>query len=242
MKTKIILLCLISFCGMAQTPVNKTVPVKAGQRINLNFDFPQLVKVSTWDKNEVQVTGTISINEGENDDAFQLELSSDAIEVEVSGKMHDLNKLPHRVTVWNTEGTKMIFKSEAEYKKYRRESGLSFNRMNNGPDIDIVLEIKVPKNVFTKVHSTYGVVEVTNFTGPLNAESTYGAVDAALTEKAVGDLRAVTNYGDIYTNFDSKFSGGELGDFHTMVSVKPGNGPSYSFESKYGNVYLRKAL
>lgn len=226
---------------MAQTQVNQTVPVKSGQRINLNFDFPQLVKVSTWDKNEIQVTGIVSINEGENDDAFKIDISSDATEVEVSGKIYNLNKLPHRVTVWSN-GTKMIFKSEADYKKYRKESGADFNRMNHGPDIDIALEIKVPKNVFTKVHSTYGVLEIANFNGPLNAESTYGAVDASLSEKSIGDLRAETNYGEIYTNFDSKFSGGESGDFHTVVSSKPGSGPSYSFESKYGNVYLRKAL
>jgi hypothetical protein len=72
-------------------------------------------------------------------------------------------------------------------------------------------------------------------------------------EAAIGDALVVMtnkryliegqgNYGNIYTNFDFKFSGGEYGDFHTVVNAKPGNGPRYSFESKYGNVYLRKAL
>ena len=114
--------------------------------------------------------------------------------------------------------------------------------MNWGTDFDIFLVIRVPKNVETKVLSTYGTIEIKDFTGPLVAESTYGGVDAALTEKLVGDLKAEVNYGDIYTNFDFKFSGGELGDFHTVVNAKPGNGPRYSFESKYGNVYLRKSL
>ncbi len=63
-----------------------------------------------------------------------------------------------------------------------------------------------------------------------------------LLKKLVGDLKAEVNYGDIYTNFETKFTGNEFGDFHTVVSVKPGNGPRYTFESKYGNVYLRKAL
>jgi hypothetical protein len=136
----------------------------------------------------------------------------------------------------------MTFRSEADFRKYRKENGIEFNNMNNGPDIDIFIDIKVPKNVFTKIHSEYGTVEIKNFLGPLSADSTYGAVDAALTEKSIGDLKAETNYGDIYSNFDTKFSGGEDGDFHTVVSMKSGAGPSYSFESKYGNVYLRKAL
>jgi len=170
-----------------------------------------------------------------------LDVTSTGNIVEVDGKIHGMKSLPHRVTVWH-KGTKMTFKSEAEFKQYRRENGLEFNMMNNGPDIDIFIEIKVPKNVFTKVHSEYGTIEIKNFLGPLQAESTYGAVDAALVEKSIGELKAETNYGDIYTNFDSKFSGGEVGDFHTVVSAKPGSGSSYSFESKYGNVYLRKAM
>jgi len=94
----------------------------------------------------------------------------------------------------------------------------------------------------TNILSTYGTIEIKNFNGPLVAESTYGGVDAALSEKLIGDLRVETGYGQFYTNFDFKFSGDELGDFHSVVNAKPGKGPSYSFESKYGNVYLRKAM
>jgi hypothetical protein len=63
---------------------------------------------------------------------------------------------------------------------------------------------------------------------------------AALLERNVGELKAETNFGQIYTNLDIKLSGSEFEDFHTVVSAKPGSGPRYSFESKYGNVYLRK--
>ncbi len=114
--------------------------------------------------------------------------------------------------------------------------------MSWGTDIDIFLEIKVPKNIETKILSVYGTIEVKDFSGPLIAESTYGGVDAALTEKLVGDLKATTDYGQIFTNLDFKINGGEFENFHTVVSAKPGKGPRYSFESKYGNVYLRKSL
>ena len=135
-----------------------------------------------------------------------------------------------------------MFKTKADYKKYADEHGRDYNTMNWGTEMNIFLVIKVPKNVETKVLSTYGTIEIKDFTGPLVAESTYGGVDAALTEKLIGDLKAETNYGQIYTNFDFKFSGNEFDDFHTVVNAKPGNGPRYSFESKYGNVYLRKSL
>jgi hypothetical protein len=108
-------------------------------------------------------------------------------------------------------------------------------------DMDITLEIKVPQNIETRVESVYGMVEVKQFTGPLTVEATYGGIDAALLEKNTGDLVAETNFGQIYSNLDVKFGGQNVQekDFHTYVSAKPGIGPRFSFESKYGNVYLR---
>jgi hypothetical protein len=241
MKAIIFALLLISFSGIAQTTLNKSIALQPGQKINMSFDFPELIKVTTWDKNEILITGSVSINGGENDEAFKLDITSNTNVVNVEGEIHGLKSLPHRVTVWH-KGSKLMFKSEAEYKQYRREHNIEFSNINNGPDIDIFIEIKVPKNIFTKVHSEYGTVEIKNFFGPLNVESTYGKVDAAMDEKSIGELTATTNYGEIYTNFTAKFKGVEERDFHTVVSAKPGTGPSYSFESKYGNVYLRKAL
>jgi hypothetical protein len=235
------LLVMINEKDFAQTEINKTIALQPGQTISMHFDYPELIKVSTWDKNEISITGSVSINGGENDDAFLLESSSTAGEVEITGEIKSIKNLPHRITVWHN-GQKMMFKSKADYRKYAEEHGRDYNNMNWGPDIDIFLVIKVPKNAETKVLSTYGTIEIKNFNGPLTAESTYGGVDAALAEKSVGDLKAETNYGEIYTNLDTKFNGDLFGDFHTVVSAKPGSGPRYSFESKYGNVYLRKAL
>ncbi|MBK8279625.1 MAG: hypothetical protein IPK94_05665 [Saprospiraceae bacterium] len=50
--------------SLAQTQINKSIPVASGQKVNLHFDYPQLIKVSSWDKNEVLITGTVSINGG----------------------------------------------------------------------------------------------------------------------------------------------------------------------------------
>jgi hypothetical protein len=242
MKTKLLFPCLLlSVVTLAQTPINKTIAVQPGQKIRMEFDYPELIKVTTWSKNEILVTGEVSINGGENDDAFSLESSTSGNEVSITGEIRNLKNLPHRVTIWH-DGQKISFKSKADYRKYAEEHGRNYESMNYGTDMDIFLEVKVPENMVTNIHSTYGTIEIKNFTGPLTAESTYGGVDAALTEKLIGDLRVETSYGTFYTNFDFKFSGDELGDFHSIVNAKPGKGPSYSFESKYGNVYLRKAL
>jgi hypothetical protein len=242
MKTKLILPFLLIGTGLAaQTPINKSIPVQSGQKIDMHFDYPELIRVSTWGKNEISIQGSVSINSGENDDAFELITSSAGNTVIVRNEIHNLKDLPKRITI-NRDGQKMVFKTKADYKKYADQNGKDYNMMSCGVDMDILLEIKVPRNVETRVESVYGMVEVREFTGPLTVEATYGGVDAALAERSTGELIAETNYGHIYTNLELKFSSDNVQekDFHTFVSAKPGSGPRYSFESKYGNVYLRK--
>jgi hypothetical protein len=233
----------IQTCADAQTKLNKTIPVQSGQKIKMHFDYPELVRVSTWDRNEIVVEGIVSINNGENDDAFIFENEVVGGAVELRSYIKDLKSLPQRITIVR-DGQKIMFRDKAELKKYQQEHGTGYNTMSWGADIDIHLEIKVPKNIETRVESVYGMVEIVNFAGPLTVEATYGGVDAALTEKATGEIVAETNYGEIFTNLDVKFSGEEFKnrDFHTYVTAKPGSGPKYSFESKYGNVYIRKAV
>lgn len=226
----------------AQTRIDKTIPVQGRQTVEMHFDYPELISVTTWDKDEISITGSVSINGGENDDTFVLESSAGGNVIKIDAAIRGLKSLPQRITV--TDGKKKImFRNKAELQKYQEVNGKVYNSMSWGPDIDISLEIKVPRNMQTNITSVYGLVEVTDFRGPLNVEATYGGVDASLTERSVGELTAETGFGQIYTNLDARFSdeGMKSRDFYTFVSASPGNGPRYRFESKYGNVYLRKA-
>jgi hypothetical protein len=234
---------LAPLTDFAQTQVNKSIAVSPGQSVLIHFDYPELIRVSTWDKNEVSIQGSVSINNGENDDAFELFTTSSGNTISVRNEIKNLKGLPQRYTI--VDGAqKMTFKNRAELKKYQEQNGRQFDVMSCGVDMEIILDIKVPRNVKTKVESVYGMVEIKDFAGPLDVEATYGGVDASLAERATGTITAQTNYGEIYTNLDAKF-GSEAAmhdkNFHTNVSAKPGSGPEYSFESKYGNVYIRKA-
>ena len=226
----------------AQTQLNKSIPVQPGQNIVIQFDYPELIRVSTWDKNEISIQGEVSINGGENDDAFVLENSTTGNTIKIQSEIREIKKLPQRITMYR-DGQKIMFRDKAELKKYQDEHGGGYNNMSWGPDIDIQLEIRIPRNMETHIKAVYGMVEVKDFTGPLTVEATYGGVDVALTEKSVGELSAETNYGQIYSNLDTKFGGQQVKneDFYMFVTAKPGSGPRYMFESKYGNVYLRKA-
>lgn len=226
----------------AQTQLNKVVPVKPGQSISMNFDYPELVKISTWDRNEISIQGTVSINNGENDEAFIIENSTNGNTLRLDAYIKDIKKLPELIVIVR-DGQKIILRDKEELKKYQQANGKGYNSMSFGPDIDIELVIRVPKNINTIVKAEYGLVEIENFEGPLEVTSTYGGVDAAISEASTGQIFAETNFGDIFTNLNAKFGGDDArnDDFHTAVSATPGKGPRYSFESKFGNVYIRRA-
>ncbi|MBL0745032.1 hypothetical protein [Chryseolinea lacunae] len=235
---------LLPLPDYAQTVVNKTVEAKPGQHVVMHFDYPELVRVSTWDKNEISIQSAVSINNGENDDAFEIFTSVSGNAISIRNEIKNMDKLPRRITI--VDGAqKIVFKDKEELRKYQQEKGsANYDRMSYGLEMKIKIEVKVPRNFETRVESVYGMVEVKDFTGPLTIDATYGGVDAALTERAAGEVEAETNYGEIYTNFDAKFGSGAFkqGDFHTHVVAKPGTGPKYSFDSKYGNVYIRKSV
>jgi len=231
---------LVAFAASAQTDINKTIPVTKGQAIRLQFDYPSPVKISTWEKNEILITGTVSINGGEHDAAFQIDVKNSSNTIFIKNVIKDMDNIPRRITIQQGD-TKIVFKDKKEWKKYQDEHGKSDN-VNMGIDLEIELEIKVPRNVDTNLECTYGLVEVREFTGPLSVQATYGGVDASLTEKNVGELIAETNYGNIYSNLDLDVNkdNAQEEDFHILVKANPGTGPKYRFESPYGNVYLRK--
>jgi hypothetical protein len=246
MKTKKLLLVALLAMPLqhfAQTVIDKSLPVQGGQKVVMHFDYPELIQISTWDGNEISIKGSVSINGGENDDAFEIVTTTNGNTISIRNEIKDFKNLPHRITI--VDGAKTILlKDKEELKKYQAEHGRGeFERMSWGVDMDIKIEIKIPRNMDTCVKSVYGMVEVHDFVGPLTVVSTYGGVDVSLHERATGEITAETNYGEIYSNLETRFDGDSREDeaFHIFVQAKPGNGPRYSLESKYGNVYIRKA-
>jgi hypothetical protein len=237
MKIFFTCICCALFIGAhAQTILNRSYPAKPGQQVTLKFDYP-VVKVSTWDKNEVSVVAHVNINEGENDSAFELEEQAENGAMVISDHIKDVDKLPRRYTIVRA-GKKTIFRSKEEYQAARKEGGVQ--QAYEGSDIDIVVEVKVPANCVTDIKAVYGIVEMTNFNAPVTVDATYGGIDATITAANTGKLEATTSYGQIYSNLDLHLTDHTERDFFNSITAEPGKGPAYSFTSTYGKIYLRK--
>lgn len=230
---------LVFGLAAAQTAINKSFSTDKNQKISLKFDYPELIKISTWDKPEVQILGTVNINENESNEAFQIKESKKGNSLIIEGKIAEMKNIPRRIKV-EKDNKKLIFKTREEYQRYCKENNVTFNSMTDGVDVDIKLEIKVPKALMTQIESQYGLVEVKDFGGTINVNAIYGGIDATVLDKNIGKLSAETHFGQIYSNLDTKFTGKNSDDFRTLVTATFGNGPEYNLESKYGNIYLRK--
>lgn len=227
----------------AQRKIEQTVPVRSGQTIQMSFDDPELIKVHTWEKNEVLIRGEVSINRGENDDAFEVVVENTSGAVSISSRLRDRDKIPGRTLI--RKGDQEYYFPTNDHKdpaimKFLEENGGSYTYMSNGIIRDINLEVWVPQGVATSIKAKYGLVEITNFNAPLQVDAKYGGVDATVVASKTGDLIARTKYGEILTNLDVKFAPVDEQKNWTEIKTTFGNGPAYVLESHYGKVYLRK--
>ncbi|HMQ01061.1 MAG TPA: hypothetical protein PKC24_14870, partial [Cyclobacteriaceae bacterium] len=147
--------------SQAQKQIQETFTWESGQQINIDFDYPELIKVQVWERNEVLVKGSININFGENDEAFKLSSSKSKNELSINGSIENYKQLPKAITIVH-KGEKYIFKSSSynspEIQKFKEENGIkSVEMYAQGVHNEIVLEVFVPRNAELQINSTYGI-------------------------------------------------------------------------------------
>lgn len=232
-------LSMFAFSVFGQTAIHKTFPVQKQQEVHLEFDFPQLIKLSTWDKNEIEISGTTNINNGENDSSFKITESSTSQQLNIQGKLENYKNLPQLITAYNGK-EKIVFKNKEELKQYEKTNNIKLINISYNSQVDIVLEIKIPRQLKTKIEATYGTIELKDFENTIIATSTYGSVDAKINEAKAGEIKLETFYGNIFTDLKLPIQTTKKEDFHTIITASLGKSHQQEFSSKFGNIYLRK--
>ena len=257
MKQLIAMLCcyLIAHTVDAQTKINKTIAADGISTAELNFEYAD-VTIKTWDKNEIQITGTVNINSGQDDDAFDMDIKDRNGKLSIS-------------TSVDTESLNFNIKSRKKTKTItiNEDDTVYYGSYSNSNKIENTLVIMLPKDIVLKSSSIYGGTIIEGFTKSIKIDNTYGPVDAiskdisdvnlinirsiyapvdiSLPSTAKADLELNTEYGSIYSDMDmeinvtrdiSKKLFGER-----IQSTLNGGGIRIKLESNYSKIYIRES-
>jgi hypothetical protein len=254
MKNILSLLLLAASSTFAQENFSRSFEAQGVNKIEITFDYPELVILKTWNKPEVKIEGNVNINNHTEDDAFKLKGSKSNNYLSIDGSIEDIHSLTsyekyydyddekeeeeekevkeEKVVFTNQEGLKQMStpKKKRKYKSY-------------GPDIDITLIIYVPENTNVQIEATYGLIEINGCLANLFANSPYSGVDIVVPKEGYKKLEAHTQFGDILTNLTEKpinnQISNDIGAWSTVVYAGK-NAYTAEVKSQYGKVYLRR--
>ncbi|MFK8009198.1 MAG: DUF4097 family beta strand repeat-containing protein [Saprospiraceae bacterium] len=262
-----VLLCA-SF-SYAQKNISKTINTKLGQGINFNFDRAD-VNFTTWDKNEISITGTAKINNGENDDAFTIKIEKYDDVWNIRTFLKNECDLPKMISMTKDGVTSYLRVDKKNGWNNSSAEGVQYDQVSIGIITEIKLEVKVPQDVKLMAMAKFGDIDIENFTGELHLKTTHGHINAIFPNPIKNNVSIASthNFVDVSIlsssrlNVDLKSSHGEMLtdldlEFPEFVTRKKKNARSSSSKNRiianlnggganlylkatHNNVYLRE--
>lgn len=226
MKTFITIMIVGLLCVnlSAQKVIEERVPFSGDELVKLNFDFADNIEFQTWNKNEVYVKVTVSINDNNDNDAYSLKVTENSFGKSFEEKIKDLDKL------------------KTKHTKIDEEDGSHITYCN--VDLDIQYVVFLPKSTNIKLETISGNIEGQGLMGEIDLNTISGDIDISMPESVKADLDFSTISGEMYTDFS--FAETKKGpykhhfvkmDFHHELN---GGGNSVELTTISGNIYFRK--
>jgi DUF4097 and DUF4098 domain-containing protein YvlB len=235
-------LLFVKACSLilGQKIVNETYPLPKSGKVSLNLKFADSIRVTAWDRDEIQIKVLITINSGKLNDAFTMLVDKDGGELSI---VTDFDK--DKIKEGRSEDCK-------EYVRYINRHGENYaihsgkgTYWDNGNVVcsDIYFEIKAPNKIDLRLESIAGNIEIQGFAGKLFAKTISGFVDLAWAASRGADLEMKTIAGEVFSNFDVALENQKKNSpvGYLLKGKINGGGVPVHLESISGNIYLRKA-
>ncbi len=206
-----------------QKKVEQQLPLSKGQRVHLDFEFATTIDVKTWDEPRVLVKASASVNEGRDDEAYELTAANDGDVLRFVSRLRDKEKLFRRMD------------------SARHLDGITYN----GKDLKIkeYYQVYVPRNVQLSLKTTLGSSTIEHNNGPLAVETVVGNIDLRCATSQPADITAKTVTGGMYTNlpFENKTKKGlpRLAGEESQIQIN-GGGVPIALETVTGDVTIRQ--
>jgi len=226
----------------------KDISANGINKIKMDFKFPEVIKISTWEKQEVSIAGKVSINNGQNNESFEIKTSTENEVLNISSIINDIDQLPKMIMI-KKNGNNYYFNTtdsnSPEIQQFYKEHGKSHNYQVHGVIKQIELEIRVPKSLELEINSKYGIVELINVSSPVSVIAKYGGVDVSVNSTDRWSITARTKFGEMFSDLQLSIDpqqsvGGDYFKWQTIKAELNGGGSNCDIESKFGNIYIRK--
>ncbi len=227
MKTLLLLAGMIFVYSQvnAQRTVEEKYSLSPGQKIHLEFDFANEIKLTKWEKNEVFVKVLVNINDGKHNDNFKLKVNDSPSRLSIESEIGNLNNLYRDcTTIVIKDGDTVLIDG-------------------NRTKMDLYFEVFLPNDPELIVETINGDIVSTGFSGPFELNTINGDIDLYISPDAKADLSMETINGTMYTDLDMELiqKKGSLckvgGDVDTKLN---GGGPEINLSTINGTMYLRK--
>ena len=188
-----------SSTAFAQIKINETIATKANQEVYFKLDRPDVV-FKTWNKNEIQIRGTVSINNGKNDDAFNLIVDRDGGEIIIETDIENECKLPKMISA-EKNGEKIYLGTTKAYSldwdALKEEHNGELDNINIGVLVEAKFEVMIPKNIELHVKSKFGDIVINDFYNELNVKTTHGGIDVIFSEMPKRMVSLASTHGHV---------------------------------------------
>lgn len=230
MKAFVLLMLLSTLIGsaFAQKIIEKRLPYSPSQLVNLNLKFADSIQVRYWDKSEISVRITVTINGGRLNDALLVETASTGQAVSLKtdfdqerikqGKAEDCPGHQHSSSTYQ-DGTHYAVCSDINYVVY------------------------LPRRAKLNIETINGNINIEGAGEGVSAKSISGYVDMNWPRAKGANLAMKTITGEVYSNLDIDLKGKK--EKHPIVGyllkgTLMGGGPTVQLESISNNIYLRQ--
>lgn len=260
----IALLLATNLCS--QRIINETYDASDVDVIMLSFDYGN-VKLISWDKDEVSITGTVDVNMGEANDAFKILYMKRDNRLMTRAVLEKESDIPSMIVM--SKGGKKSYKKVNEDKSKWREwkdapkDEESYDYFKTGLFTQMEFEVKIPKGMEVKIKCEEGNIDLKDVTADLDILSVNGKVNAIYTKPPQQDMRLRSKHdlvdlslppnanldievaavnGDILTDFEfdlDNYANKTTNKNQFMTTLNKG-GSKLLLKSDKHNVYLRK--
>ncbi|MCE7065936.1 hypothetical protein [Dyadobacter sp. CY326] len=218
---------LSCYATFAQKIIQKNLPYTAGKTVNLNLKFADSIRVRYWDKPEVSVKITVTINQGRLNDALTVTEKTTGEEVALS-------------TDYDKELIRAGQAEDCPESKSSWSSDDGKNRIYVCSEINY--QVFMPKNAQLNLETINGNIDIQGAVTTVHAKTISGYVDMSWPKGKGANVAMKTITGEVYSDLDIVFKDKKQKNpivGYLLEGTFKGGGPEVRLESISNDVYLR---